>query len=293
MRSPKVLEVLTDDGRALRVYDTGGSDADGGPVLLWFHGTPQTGEPLPPLLTELARRGIRCVSYDRPGYRGTPARPKTSVAPAVADAEAVADGLGLGVFATMGLSSGGAYALACAALLPDRVTAAVTVASPAPIDAAGLDWFAGMGPAATARMGSGVHGREAVENHLRTVGFASDVPTRSDYLALIGEWSCLGEMSQNAMATGFRGAVDDVLTMVTPWGFAPAEVTVPVLVVHGAADRIVPSRHAEWLARQLGGAELRLWPGDGHVAVVGACADALDWLVAQNGASDATDGPSG
>lgn len=282
MRSPRVQEISTPDGRPLRVYDTGDSANSSGPALMWFHGTPQTGETLPPLIPELAKRGIRCVSYDRPGYRDTPARPRTAVAAAVADAEAVADALGLGVFATMGLSSGGAYALACAALLTGRVTAVVTVASPAPIDAAGLDWFAGMGPAATARMNSGVRGREAVETHLRSVGFASDVPTRSDYVALIGEWGCLSELSQKAMATGFRGAVDDVLTMVAPWGFALADVTAPVLVVHGTADRIVPPPHAEWLAQQLATAELRLRPGDGHVAVTGACIDALDWLIAHN-----------
>jgi len=56
---------------------------------------------------------------------------------------AIADALGLGRFAVLGHSGGGPHALACAALLPARVTAAVSVSAPAPFDADGLDWFAG------------------------------------------------------------------------------------------------------------------------------------------------------
>jgi pimeloyl-ACP methyl ester carboxylesterase len=40
------------------------------------------------------------------------------------------------------ISGGGPFALACAALLPDRVSATVVMASLAPYDAAGLDWAA-------------------------------------------------------------------------------------------------------------------------------------------------------
>jgi hypothetical protein len=42
-------------------------------------------------------------------------------------------------------SGGGPHVLACAALLPDLATAAASLASSAPFDAEGLDYFAGMG----------------------------------------------------------------------------------------------------------------------------------------------------
>ena len=58
---------------------------------------------------------------------------------------AIADELGIGRFYTVGWSGGGPHALACAALLGDRVIAAATLASVAPHDAEGLDWLAGMG----------------------------------------------------------------------------------------------------------------------------------------------------
>jgi hypothetical protein len=47
-----------------------------------------------------------------------------------------------------GFPGGGPPLVACTALLPDLVAAAAGLASPAPYDAAGLDWFAGMSPGA-------------------------------------------------------------------------------------------------------------------------------------------------
>jgi pimeloyl-ACP methyl ester carboxylesterase len=44
-----------------------------------------------------------------------------------------------------GISGGGPHVLACAALLPDLVSAVASLASLAPLDGDGLDWFAGMG----------------------------------------------------------------------------------------------------------------------------------------------------
>jgi len=44
-----------------------------------------------------------------------------------------------------GISGGGPHVLACAALLPELVGAAASLASPAPWGAEGLDYFAGMG----------------------------------------------------------------------------------------------------------------------------------------------------
>jgi pimeloyl-ACP methyl ester carboxylesterase len=71
---------------------------------------------------------------------------------------------------------------------------------------------------------------------------------------------------------------EDELAYVAPWGFDPGQVTVPVLVVHGGQDRMVPSTHGEWLARHCPTAELWIRPEDGHVSVLSSAPDALDWL---------------
>lgn len=134
--------VSTKDGRALRAYDAGGPPA--APVLVWHHGSPQTGAPLAPVVRAASERGLRVLSSGRPSYGGSDPRPGRDVPSAAADTAAVADAFGVRRFAVMGALGGGPHALACAALLPDRVTAAVLLAGPAPYPAVDFDCFAGM-----------------------------------------------------------------------------------------------------------------------------------------------------
>jgi pimeloyl-ACP methyl ester carboxylesterase len=132
------------DGRFL-AYETWG-DPNGSPVFL-LHGTPGSRRGPRPRPHELALMGIRLIAYDRPGYGLSDRQPGRHVRDAAADVALLADTLGIERFAVVGRSGGGPHALACAALLDDRVTSAVALASLAPRHAAGLDWFAGMGEA--------------------------------------------------------------------------------------------------------------------------------------------------
>jgi len=267
------------DGRTLRAYDVPVDD----PVLtvVWHHGTPNVGTPPVPLLPASAARHIRWVSYDRPGYGGSTPHPGRDVASAAGDVEAIADALGLGRFAVLGHSGGGPHALACAALLPDRVVAAVSGSSLAPYPADGLDWFAGINPAGTAELRAAVEGRAALEQVLSTSEYDPEMFTPTDHAALEGDWGWLGRIAGEALEGGIGGMVDDDLAYVAPWGFDPATITAPVLLLHGEADRVVPSSHGRWLADRIPSAELWLRPGDGHVSVLGAATDALDWLLSK------------
>jgi pimeloyl-ACP methyl ester carboxylesterase len=89
------------------------------------------------------------------------------VADSVEDVAALADALEVERFATWGVSGGGPHALACAALMPDRVAAAATLAAYAPIDAEGLDWTAGMGEMNLEGFEVIRAGREAHEEYVR------------------------------------------------------------------------------------------------------------------------------
>jgi pimeloyl-ACP methyl ester carboxylesterase len=266
------------DGRTLHVYDTGG--AGDGLVVVWHHGTPNTGAPPAPLFPVSERLGIRWISYDRPGYGGSTAVPGRDVASAAGDVAAVTDALGIERFAVMGHSGGGPHALACGALLPRRVLAVLDVAGLAPFGAVGLDWFAGMAPAGEASLRAAAAGREAKERHEAQAGDEDPGFVPADLVALQGEWSWFMEVVRPAVAAGPAALVDDDLAYVAPWGFDPADVAAPVLVVHGDADRVVPSAHGAWLAARCPRAELRLLPGDGHISVLRAAPDALAWLVA-------------
>src|SRR5580700_67475 len=153
------------DGRTLHIYDTGAPGAGTRLTVFWHHGTPNTGAPPEPLFPAAAERGIRWVSHDRPGYGASTPQPGRDVAAVAGDVAATADALGIGTFAVMGHSGGGPHALACAALLPERVIAAVSVSGPAPVDADGLDWFAGWSPGIAAENRAAAGGRAALEAH--------------------------------------------------------------------------------------------------------------------------------
>ena len=148
LKRVKQHDLQLSDGRRLHVYDTRPDDSNARLVIVWHHGTPNLGEPPEPLLPAAAQRGIRWISYDRPGYGGSSRRDGRNLASAGTDVASIADALGVGRFAVMGHSGGGSHALACGALLSDRLVGVVSVSGLAPYDAVELDWFAGMGPPA-------------------------------------------------------------------------------------------------------------------------------------------------
>lgn len=266
------------DGRTLHVYETGAHDADGRLAVFWHHGTPNIGPPPEPLFPAAARLGIRWVSYDRPGYGGSTPHPGRDVASAAAHVSGIADALGIDRFAVMGHSGGGPPALACGALLPERVLGVVVVAGLAPLGAEGLDWFAGMAASGAAELRAATEGRTALEDYLESTEFDPEIFTPADHAALSGTWSWLNGVVGQAVEAGLGGMIDDELSYVAPWGFDPARVIAPVLLVHGGGDRVVPSSHGEWLARRCPSAQLWLRPDEGHISVLASGAGAMEWL---------------
>jgi pimeloyl-ACP methyl ester carboxylesterase len=72
--------------------------------------------------------------------------------------------------------------------------------------------------------------------------------------------------------------IDDDCAFVRPWGLDLSSISVPVLLVQGGRDRVVPQRHSELLLRAIPTAELWLRPRDGHISVLDACPVAMDWI---------------
>jgi pimeloyl-ACP methyl ester carboxylesterase len=267
------------DGRTLHVYDTGADDAEGRLAVFWHHGTPNIGAPPEPLFAAAARLGIRWVSYDRPGYGGSTPYRDRDVASAAADVSSVADALGIDQFAVMGHSGGGPHALACGALLPERVLSVVSVAGLAPFGAEGLEWFAGMSDSSVASLRAAAEGRVAKERYEASgAEYDPEMFTPEDHAALSGAWSWVLDVVNPAVEAGPGGLIDDDLAYVAPWGFDPAQAIAPILFLHGGRDRVVPSSHSEWLARRCPSAELWLSPDDGHIAVLNSGAAAMEWL---------------
>jgi pimeloyl-ACP methyl ester carboxylesterase len=284
--------VRAKDGRELRVVEAGAAD---GLAVLVHNGTPMSRLLFRPCVEDAEQRGIRLIGYDRPGYGGSTPHPGRNVADAARDVAAIADALDIDRLATWGISGGGPHALACAALLPERVVAAASLASVAPYPAEGLDWFAGMGEANVAEFGLTLEGRDALEPFLRherdamlaagPAGLAEAMRTLlspADHAVFTGETAdYMFEAFRAGNEERLDGWLDDDLAFAKPWGFELEQIDVPVLLWQGAEDRFVPFAHGEWLARRTPAVDARLSHDDGHLTLlVRRLGEVHGWLVA-------------
>jgi pimeloyl-ACP methyl ester carboxylesterase len=294
---PRTHMVQAPDGRQLEVVSAGPED---GRCFLFHSGTPSAAAAYPPLVAELGKRGLRLVTFSRPGYATSSAMPGRAVGDVATDAQAILDSLKIGSFFCAGQSGGGPHALACAALLPDRVIATASLAGVAPYPAEGLDWLAGMGQENIEEFGATLQGQDALETYLeREASTLHDVqPTDMatamgdlvsdvDKAALTGGYAefMAGRM-RRAVSTGIAGWRDDDLAFVKSWGFDPGLIQTPVAVWQGGADRMVPMAHGAWLAAHIPGAQVHLLPEEGHLSLaLNKIGDVLDGLLAMGEAA--------
>jgi pimeloyl-ACP methyl ester carboxylesterase len=271
------IEVKTPDGRTLMAAVWGRSPED--PVFL-VHGTPGSRLGQLPVERQLDRLNVRVITYDRPGYGQSDRQPGRRVRNAAEDVAAIADQLGLDTFGVVGRSGGAPHALACAALLPERVTRTAVMVSLAPRSAEGLDWYAGM----TDSNIDAFRAAEAGAHRLRPLLAARIEGIREQPRALLqalreelppadlnvirdpGLRSSLARNYAEAVRSGDDGWNDDVLAFVQPWGFDPAAITGRVDLWHGEDDVFSPVEHTKWLAAHIPGAHLMLEPGAAHFA---------------------------
>lgn len=285
------LSVPLDDGRLLEAVVEGDPQ---GPLLIFHHGSPGAAVPFPALDQAVRERGIRLVTYSRPGFGDSTRLEGRTVASCTSDVAALADYLEAASFLTAGWSGGGPHALACAALLPDRVLAAATIAGVAPYDAEGLDWTRGMGEDNQIEYPLAEHDPAALLDWMKPQVDALAGITPQEIVASlrsiisdVDEASLNGELGE-VLAASFRrafscgpwGWFDDDLAFVAPWGFNLESLTVPVSVWQGGQDLMVPYAHGEWLAGNVPTARPRLHPEHGHLSLaVGNIAEILDDLL--------------
>ncbi len=265
-------------GRVLRAEE--GGDPAGFPVL-YQHGTPGCGSLYRPVVEDAAARGIRLIGYDRPGYGGSSRQLGRTVADAAADVATIADALGLERLATWGISGGGPHALACAALLPGRIVAAASLASPAPYDAEGLDWLDGMGEANIVEFDATLAGesvlRPMLEQEAAALSAGGPEGLRDGLASLLSEADAavlddqlaehLYDGMVRALTPGVGGWLDDDLAFVAPWHVDLGAVDIPVLLWQGQQDQFVPPGHVPWLGARIPGCEVRLTAEDGHLTL--------------------------
>jgi pimeloyl-ACP methyl ester carboxylesterase len=259
------------DGRTLAFTDLGAPE---GTPAFYFHGAPGGRLELAAQDEAFRAAGVRVITADRPGYGGSSPRPGRTTADWTDDVAALADHLGFDRFAVMGLSSGGPYTVACAALLGDRVTGALVAAGNTD-----MSW---------PESGNGYLQSEldimAMDDEAAAVAWCEE-HYGADGSGFLGGDLDLGEIDNvfladetqltslmNAMGEAFRqgviGYAHDITVQGRAWTFDPGAIIVPTLVVHGDDDRLVPLAHSEHTAQLIPTAELRIIAGCGHLSLV-------------------------
>ncbi|ANH40165.1 Haloalkane dehalogenase [Nocardioides dokdonensis FR1436] len=258
--------ILLPDGRRIAYLD--GGDPAGYPVI-GLHGTPGCRLNRLPDDEVYARTGVRYITTDRAGYGQSSRHRGRSVADEAADVRAVADALGLDRFSVVGGSGGGPHALACAALLDDRVERVACQSSLAPLGEGGMArdaWLWQMEPEAAQALAWVDAGEGALTAEIQAAQARMERLLVSDPASFLGEG--MGGADQEVLARpevvaaftrimaeqaahGVGGSVDDTLAFARPWGFRLEDISIPVLLTYGLQDFSCPPDHGRWLARHL------------------------------------------
>lgn len=258
MSTPEVPTVTE-----LRTVTVGGSpvhvmDGGTGPAVLMLHGSGPgtTGSGAWAATAQALGTSWRLVAPDQAGFGRTPIPPgsRGGLRLWTEQAAGLMDALGVEHYAVVGHSMGGAVALALAAARPERVTHVVavsTMGAPGAPLSADLDalWAAPAGPAGARDM-------------LRRLVFDQALVTESA-VAARAEAMHAGAAAYASLFPPPRARWADDLTLSAR---TLAGIRAPVLLVHGAEDRVTPLGTAALpLLEHLADVRLHVFGRCGHV----------------------------
>jgi pimeloyl-ACP methyl ester carboxylesterase len=258
------------DGRTLGYAEYG--DPHGKP-LMFFHGGGGSR-----LLGELChesavRQQVWVIAPDRPGMGLSDPQPRRRLLEWPKDVIQLADYLGIQTFATLGFSAGGPHALACAAVIPDRLSATIAVASPVPgAPTSGMRLMNRMNliaPRFSARLFANAMSelvRDPIKSAQKSAGWLSAADQRlytdPNFTRVVYE------ATQEGIRGGTAGVALDVKLSFSRWDFDLSEVRNRVYVWHGEDDRMAPVTFGKYAAARLPDCAATFCTGEGHMSIL-------------------------
>ena len=264
-----------------------------GPAIVWMHGTPGARRQIPFEARAIAEaRGLRIIGIDRPGIGSSTPHLYPNILDWTHDLALLLDTLAIETARIIGLSGGGPYALAAGAGLPDRIHGVAVLGGVAPTrgpDAAEggvIQLAVRLAPAlAAARVPLGVLLTGAIRLARPIAGpgldlYAAVQPPGDKFLLSRPEFKA---MFLDDLLNGSRfqtsAPLSDLVLFTRDWGFAPADVTVPVRWWHGDEDHIVPFRHGRHMVDRLPDATLTVIDGESHLGGLGIAEEVITTLM--------------
>jgi pimeloyl-ACP methyl ester carboxylesterase len=263
------------DGRQAQYWSMGE-----GPAVFFLHGCPDTRHAAFPGAEAAREIGVRLIAVNRPGYGRSDAA-ESDHRTVADDVAAVADLLGVERYAVLGMSLGGPYALACAALRPERVRAVGVVASTANVPELDPPWHRDdLTPEKQDFFRK--LARQSVDEAIALMrpefeAFVAQLdPVGAEDEALAAKWldglhpldhAVLARQEPAELAAAARealtntaGYLRDAAISFRAWAFRPETISCPATIWHGTEDPNASVRNARWLASQIPGATLELCP---------------------------------
>lgn len=262
------------DGRPVGFATYGRPD---GTAVLWCHGGPGSRMEPAHLGAEAAEAGLLLIGIDRPGYGMSTPCPGRTIAGWVPEALAVADEIGAARFVAVGESTGGAYALALAALVPDRVLGVVACCSMTDMrweearrtmsrPHCHAVWDA---PDRESALAAAIDAHGEDGSKLKGGGMSEALAPSDAALFRDPVWGREAMAAFPAMfAHGLEGYTDDRLADGGGWvTFDVTTITCPVTVLHGEMDKICNVVNARHTAEIVPNARLVLYNDLGHFSI--------------------------
>lgn len=252
---------------------------DGQPVF-YFHGL--AGSRLEPSVFDhdvLLKADIRLIACDRPGMGGSDFQPGRGFSHYPADIVALADDLGLRKFAAWGVSGGGAYVSACARSIPERLSAAVIVSGAGPMNspeakaslATANWWMWRLAARSVGLMGFILSISKSLQGDpakIREQMMRTMPPGEKAFFEKPGRLDAFIASGLESMRQGTRGVAWDTHLYAVPWDFRMEDISFPLRLFHGEADRNVPAAVARQVAAAIPNCQATFYPGEEHIAVL-------------------------